>query len=104
MTTDADRTGVETTPYRDGGRSVGPPGRRRHDVAHAVGNVLSCRTAERAGHRWDGTQRGKTLWCEGWHDVHLRVVVGPELSIIPDPTGTGRVGMSDRAGWGKIGG
>lgn len=59
---------------------------RLHRVSldHALGNPASCRTAERAGFRCEGTMRGSFLAPDGSrHDSHLhaRLATDPKPSI-----------------------
>lgn len=40
-------------------------------LVHSTANARSCRVAERAGFRLEGTLRGYMLHSDGWHDVHM---------------------------------
>jgi [ribosomal protein S5]-alanine N-acetyltransferase len=43
----------------------------RMELRHSVLNPGSCRVAERAGYRAEGTLRQALLHDDGWHDMHL---------------------------------
>ena len=45
-------------------------GFHRLELDHAVENQASCRVAQRAGYRLEGTKRWQ-LHPDGWHDMHL---------------------------------
>ncbi len=55
-------------------------GLHRLRLCHSTANPASCRVAERAGFRYEGTQRSALLHVDGWHDQHLhaRVAGDPE--------------------------
>jgi [ribosomal protein S5]-alanine N-acetyltransferase len=42
----------------------------RIELAHSTLNPISCRVAENAGYRAEGTKRGEGLHADGWHDMH----------------------------------
>lgn len=46
-------------------------GGHRIELEHAAANVASCRVAEKAGYRAEGTKRRSTRHPDGWHDMHL---------------------------------
>ncbi len=46
-------------------------GLHRVQLDHSTGNLASCRVAEKAGFRFEGTRRGQALHEDGWHDMHL---------------------------------
>lgn len=46
-------------------------GFHRLELAHSPRNQASCRVAERAGYRGEGTARQQVLHPDGWHDMHL---------------------------------
>jgi [ribosomal protein S5]-alanine N-acetyltransferase len=46
-------------------------GFHRLELRHSPLNEASCRVAQRAGYRPEGTQRGHGLHADGWHDMHL---------------------------------
>lgn len=46
-------------------------GMHRLELAHSTRNVASCRVAEKAGFRLEGTRRRQGLHLDGWHDMHL---------------------------------
>jgi len=46
-------------------------GLHRVELGHAVQNAASCRVAEKAGFRLEGTQRGSTRLAEGYVDEHV---------------------------------
>lgn len=60
------------------GWSIDELGLHRLEIEHAVGNAASCRTAGRAGYPLEGVKRSQTRLPDGWHDVHLHVLLGPE--------------------------
>jgi RimJ/RimL family protein N-acetyltransferase len=43
----------------------------RVELTHSTANPASCRVAERAGYRLEGTKRREGLHADGWHDMHL---------------------------------
>lgn len=50
---------------------VVPPGRlHRLELAHSVRNPASCRVADKAGYRLEGTKRQEGRHADGWHDMH----------------------------------
>lgn len=51
--------------------SFGILGLHRLFLVHSTANQPSCRVAQRAGFRWEGTMRGHLLHADGWHDAHL---------------------------------
>jgi RimJ/RimL family protein N-acetyltransferase len=42
----------------------------RLELHHSTANAASCRVAQRAGFRAEGTKRGEALHADGWHDMH----------------------------------
>lgn len=50
-------------------------GLHRLTLCHSVANPASCRVAEKAGFRLEGTMRGALLHADGWHDQHLHARV-----------------------------
>jgi RimJ/RimL family protein N-acetyltransferase len=46
-------------------------GMHRLFLQHSTANGASCRVAEKAGFRPEGTLRSAMLHADGWHDVHL---------------------------------
>ncbi|MEU7048252.1 GNAT family N-acetyltransferase [Streptomyces eurythermus] len=50
-------------------------GLHRLRLCHSTANPASCRVAERAGFRYEGTQRSALLHADGWHDQHLHARV-----------------------------
>ncbi|WP_436844273.1 GNAT family N-acetyltransferase [Streptomyces canus] len=50
-------------------------GLHRLTLCHAVANGASCRVAEKAGFRLEGTMRHALLHADGWHDQHLHARV-----------------------------
>jgi RimJ/RimL family protein N-acetyltransferase len=46
-------------------------GLHRLDLQHAIENTASCRVADKAGYRYEGTLRSSVLHADGWHDMHL---------------------------------
>jgi ribosomal-protein-alanine N-acetyltransferase len=49
-------------------RSVGL---HRIELCHSALNPVSCRVADKAGFRYEGTRRQHLLHRDGWHDMHL---------------------------------
>lgn len=54
-------------------------GLHRIEVDHSTRNTASCRVAERAGYRVEGTKRSQALHADGWHDMHqhARIATDP---------------------------
>ncbi|MFD7667831.1 GNAT family N-acetyltransferase [Streptomyces sp. NPDC059788] len=50
-------------------------GLHRLRITHSVGNPASCRVADKAGFRLEGTMRSALLHADGWHDEHLHARV-----------------------------
>jgi ribosomal-protein-alanine N-acetyltransferase len=46
-------------------------GLHRLEVRHGVANTASCRVADKAGYRYEGTLRQQALHPDGWHDMHV---------------------------------
>jgi ribosomal-protein-alanine N-acetyltransferase len=57
--------------------ALGEAGFHRLDLAHAVGNVASCRVAAKVGFEPEGVQRSAWLQTDGRHDVHLHARIRP---------------------------
>jgi RimJ/RimL family protein N-acetyltransferase len=55
--------------------ALGEAGFHRLDLAHAVGNVASCRVAAKTGFEPEGIQRSAWLQTDGRVDVHLHARV-----------------------------
>ncbi|MFB4273776.1 MULTISPECIES: GNAT family N-acetyltransferase [unclassified Nonomuraea] len=53
-------------------------GLHRLFLNHSVRNAASCRVAEKAAFALEGTRRSAYLHSDGWHDVHLHALIGPE--------------------------
>jgi RimJ/RimL family protein N-acetyltransferase len=51
--------------------AFGELGLHRLELIHSIQNPASCRVAEKAGFRAEGTRRGEGLHADGWHDMHL---------------------------------
>ena len=59
-------------------RSVGL---NRVELNHSTLNTPSCRIAQKAGFRYEGTKRRQALHQDGWHDMHLHArLAGDELA------------------------
>jgi ribosomal-protein-alanine N-acetyltransferase len=43
----------------------------RVELVHSTMNPASCRVAQNAGYRLEGTKRREGLHADGWHDMHL---------------------------------
>jgi RimJ/RimL family protein N-acetyltransferase len=54
-------------------------GLHRLEVNHSTVNPTSCRVAQNAGYRLEGTRRRQALHADGWHDMHLHA------RLIEDP-------------------
>lgn len=50
-------------------------GMHRLEILHAVGNLPSCRVAEKAGYALEGTLSRVLRHADGWHDAHLHASV-----------------------------
>jgi RimJ/RimL family protein N-acetyltransferase len=50
-------------------------GLHRLRIVHSVENPASCRIANKAGFRLEGTMRQALLHADGWHDEHLHARV-----------------------------
>lgn len=50
-------------------------GMHRLEILHAVGNLPSCRVAEKAGFLLEGTLTRVLQHADGWHDAHLHAAV-----------------------------
>jgi RimJ/RimL family protein N-acetyltransferase len=46
-------------------------GLNRIELNHSTLNTASCRIAQKAGFRYEGTRRRQALHQDGWHDMHL---------------------------------
>ena len=46
-------------------------GFHRLHLAHSTLNLASCRVADKAGFREEGTRRSAALHVDGWHDMHV---------------------------------
>ncbi len=83
-----DRRRVGRTAADQPRRRVRRRGARMHRVqlAHAVDNVASCRVAEKAGFRLEGTLRGSNRLASGFADehVHARVAGDPDAGSAVD--------------------
>ena len=53
------------------GWAFGTLGLHRLQASHSTANPASCRVAEKAGLRAEGTKRGEGRHVDGWHDMHL---------------------------------
>jgi ribosomal-protein-alanine N-acetyltransferase len=53
----------------------------RLELSHSTMNPASCRVAENAGYRLEGTKRREGLHTDGWHDMHFhaRVIDDPPV-------------------------
>lgn len=61
-------------------------GLHRLELAHSTQNPASCRVAERAGFRAEGTRRQAHRHTDGWHDMHLHAHLASDGGP-GDPTG-----------------
>lgn len=52
------------------GWAFGTLGLYRLQLSHSTLNRASCRVAEKAGFRAEGTRRGEGWHADGWHDMH----------------------------------
>ena len=55
-------------------------GLHRLELLHSVRNLRSCRVAEKAAFRLEGTLRSALLHPDGWHDMHLHAHIHQEVS------------------------
>ncbi|MFH8408897.1 GNAT family N-acetyltransferase [Streptomyces sp. NPDC018019] len=60
-----------TATVRIGQWAVQDLGLHRLRLTHSVANPASCRVAQKAGFRLEGTMRSALLHADGWHDEHL---------------------------------
>lgn len=51
--------------------ALGPAGFHRLHLSHSTRNLPSCRVAEKAGFRLEGTKRSEAVHADGRHDMHL---------------------------------
>lgn len=51
-------------------------GFHRLELRHSVANAASCRVAQKAGFRAEGTLASAALHADGWHDMHVHALVG----------------------------
>ncbi|MEU6082622.1 GNAT family N-acetyltransferase [Streptomyces sp. NPDC047108] len=51
-------------------------GFHRLELAHSVANPASCRVALKAGFAHESTRRHALLHPDGWHDMHVHVLIG----------------------------
>ncbi|MFI6547206.1 GNAT family N-acetyltransferase [Streptomyces prunicolor] len=54
-------------------------GLHRLRLCHSAANPASCRVAEKAGHSFEGIQRGALLHEDGWYDEHLHSLVWGDI-------------------------
>ncbi|MBT0993731.1 GNAT family N-acetyltransferase [Cellulomonas sp. DKR-3] len=52
-------------------------GVHRLEIEHSVGNAASCRAAERSGFPLEATRRSSARHADGWHDMHVHVLLSP---------------------------
>jgi RimJ/RimL family protein N-acetyltransferase len=65
-------SGIAVRAVREASRwALAELGLHRLDLGHSVANTASCRVAEKAGFRLEGTLRSALLHADGWHDMHL---------------------------------
>ncbi|MEU0334304.1 GNAT family N-acetyltransferase [Streptomyces sp. NPDC006193] len=62
-------------------------GLHRLRLCHSTADPASCRVAEKAGFRFEGTQRSALLHADGWHDQHLHARVAGDPGPASDPPG-----------------
>lgn len=55
-------------------------GLHRLELLHSVRNLRSCRVAEKAEFRLEGTLRSALLHPDGWHDMHLHAQIHQEVA------------------------
>jgi len=58
-------------------------GFHRLQLEHSTANPASCRVADKARFRSEGTRRSAALHADGWHDMHVHVLLSPNQ----DPQG-----------------
>jgi ribosomal-protein-alanine N-acetyltransferase len=59
-------------------------GLHRIELLHSTGNHASCRVADKAGFRLEGTLRQQELHADGWHDMHLHARLRDDPGAAPD--------------------
>jgi RimJ/RimL family protein N-acetyltransferase len=67
-------------------------GLRRIELRHSVRNPASCRVAEKAGFRCEGTMRESCRYADGdWHDEHLHARLSTDSPVEESPVEAPRV-------------
>ena len=59
--------------------AFGTAGFHRLELEHSTRNPASCRVAARAGFAAEGTQRGRGLHLDGWHDMHVHALLADDV-------------------------
>lgn len=54
----------------------------RLELEHSVHNPASCRVAEKAGFRPEGTRRRSARHLDGWHDMHVHSLLSEDMTAI----------------------
>ena len=52
-------------------------GVHRIQLSHSTLNEPSCRVAEKSGFPLESTKRSQAMHADGWHDMHLHVLLAP---------------------------
>ncbi|MEU6564862.1 GNAT family N-acetyltransferase [Nocardia nova] len=65
-------------------------GFRRLALEHSVANRASCRVAQKAGFRYEGTLAAAARHLDGHHDMHLHAITGAQPLPAPERRRTGR--------------
>lgn len=55
-------------------------GLHRLELEHSTTNDASCRVAAKAGYTLESTKRSQALHADGWHDMHLHVLLDGDLA------------------------
>ncbi len=56
-------------------------GLHRLELEHSTINAASCRVADKAGYTWESTKRSQALHTDGWHDMHVHVLLDNAVSV-----------------------
>jgi ribosomal-protein-alanine N-acetyltransferase len=65
-------------------------GFHRLELMHSPRNEGSCRVAEKAGYRLEGTLRDQVLHADGWHDMHLHACLESDADGYEAPADASR--------------
>ncbi len=60
-------------------------GFQRLSLEHSIANPASCRVAEKAGYRYEGTLAAAARHLDGHHDMHLHAITAANAATARDP-------------------